>query len=168
MKANRKFVMADEAVSPVIAVILMVAITVVSAATVVVLVSDIGSETGESSPSFNLNADQSNARLKVESAVENADWNRLQFKSNLAIVFNKDKAATTSTTDGSVNVIAGDWTEAASSADVMVVGEYIDFCGGTQGTPAAQADVIIEMRDGEANTAKGEWTFPTVAKCAAT
>jgi archaeal type IV pilus assembly protein PilA len=42
MKANRKFVQEDEAVSPVIAVILMVAITVVLAATVFVLVSDIG------------------------------------------------------------------------------------------------------------------------------
>lgn len=50
MKANRKFVESDEAVSPVIAVILMVAITVVLAATVFVLVSDIGSNTSQQGP----------------------------------------------------------------------------------------------------------------------
>lgn len=44
MKANRKFVNGDEAVSPVIAVILMVAITVVLAATVYLFVSGFGSE----------------------------------------------------------------------------------------------------------------------------
>jgi archaeal type IV pilus assembly protein PilA len=43
MKANRKFVNGDEAVSPVIAVILMVAITVVLAATVYLWVSGFGS-----------------------------------------------------------------------------------------------------------------------------
>lgn len=44
MKANRKFVMGQEAVSPVIAVILMVAITVVLAATVYLFVSGFGSD----------------------------------------------------------------------------------------------------------------------------
>lgn len=44
MKANRKFRGEDEAVSPVIAVILMVAITVVLAATVYVWVSGFGSQ----------------------------------------------------------------------------------------------------------------------------
>jgi len=43
MKANSKFVNGDEAVSPVIAVILMVAITVVLAATVYLFVSGFGS-----------------------------------------------------------------------------------------------------------------------------
>jgi flagellin-like protein len=47
MKANRKFVQGDEAVSPVIAVILMVAITVVLAATVYLWVSGFGSEQGK-------------------------------------------------------------------------------------------------------------------------
>lgn len=47
MKANRKFVNGDEAVSPVIAVILMVAITVVLAATVYLFVSGFGSNQSE-------------------------------------------------------------------------------------------------------------------------
>lgn len=49
MKANRKFLLGDdEAVSPVIAVILMVAITVVLAATVYVWVSGFGSSSNSS------------------------------------------------------------------------------------------------------------------------
>lgn len=44
MKANQKFVMRDDAVSPVIAVILMVAITVVLAAGVFVLVNQFGAQ----------------------------------------------------------------------------------------------------------------------------
>jgi flagellin-like protein len=46
MKANRAFRSRDDAVSPVIAVILMVAITVVLAATVYVWVSGFGSQSG--------------------------------------------------------------------------------------------------------------------------
>ncbi len=49
MKANQSFKTSDDAVSPVIGVILMVAITVVLAAVVFVLVSDLGSG-GESAP----------------------------------------------------------------------------------------------------------------------
>lgn len=46
MKANQAFVNNEEAVSPVIGVILMVAITVVLAAVVFVLVSDLGGDSG--------------------------------------------------------------------------------------------------------------------------
>ncbi|MCA1813913.1 MAG: type IV pilin [Halobacteriales archaeon] len=46
MKANQRFVNDDEGVSPVIAVILMVAITVVLAATVYLWVSGFGNQTG--------------------------------------------------------------------------------------------------------------------------
>ncbi len=44
MKANKSFKMEEDAVSPVIGVILMVAITVVLAAVVFVLVSDLGGD----------------------------------------------------------------------------------------------------------------------------
>jgi flagellin-like protein len=54
MKANQKFVKADEAVSPVIAVILMVAITVVLAATVYVWVSGFGAQSGNPQKSISL------------------------------------------------------------------------------------------------------------------
>ena len=57
MKANRKFINEEEAVSPVIAVILMVAITVVLAATVFVLVNDLGKNVGQTGPSLGLVSD---------------------------------------------------------------------------------------------------------------
>src|SRR5581483_7535989 len=57
MKANQKFVNADdEAVSPVIAVILMVAITVVLAATVYVWVSGFGASTSSAQKSIALSS----------------------------------------------------------------------------------------------------------------
>src|SRR5579885_2679050 len=55
MKANQKFMRGDdEAVSPVIAVILMVAITVVLAATVYVWVSGFGAQSGNPQKSISL------------------------------------------------------------------------------------------------------------------
>lgn len=76
MKANQKFVMDEEAVSPVIAVILMVAITVVLAATVFVLVSDLGGDVGQSSPKLQLVQDSTssatNVIIKVSDATRSA------------------------------------------------------------------------------------------------
>jgi flagellin-like protein len=55
MKANRNAIYNDEeAVSPVIAVILMVAITVVLAATVFVLVNELGQNVGNTGPQLGL------------------------------------------------------------------------------------------------------------------
>ena len=53
MKANKKFVEEEEAVSAVIGVILMVAITVAIAATVYVYISGLGGG-GETTPSVTL------------------------------------------------------------------------------------------------------------------
>lgn len=63
-KANQKFVQADEAVSPVIGVILMVAITVVLAAVVFVLVSNLG-EGSEAAPDMGFTADDTAATATV-------------------------------------------------------------------------------------------------------
>ena len=57
MKANRKFLNGDDAVSPVIAVILMVAITVVLAATVYVWVSGFGSNSSQPAKSIAFTSD---------------------------------------------------------------------------------------------------------------
>lgn len=60
MKANRKFMLGnDDAVSPVIAVILMVAITVVLAATVYVWVSGFGGSSGQPAKTIALTSDGS-------------------------------------------------------------------------------------------------------------
>ena len=72
-KANQAFNNNDEAVSPVIGVILMVAITVVLAAVVFVLVSNLG-EGSESAPNISFNKDSGDATLTVIQA-EDSNWN---------------------------------------------------------------------------------------------
>jgi flagellin-like protein len=67
MKANQAFKANDEAVSPVIGVILMVAITVVLAAVVFVLVSNL-SKTSNSAPQVSFSADDTARTLTVVSA----------------------------------------------------------------------------------------------------
>lgn len=62
------------AVSPVIAVILMVAITVVLAATVFVLVSDIGGNVQDATPAMSFQQDIANGNLTVTQATRNHDW----------------------------------------------------------------------------------------------
>ena len=76
MKANRKFLRGDEAVSPVIAVILMVAITVVLAATVYVWVSGFGSQSGTPAKSLSLTTNGSESCSQTAGAdtpLDNAD-----------------------------------------------------------------------------------------------
>lgn len=61
MKANNAFKNNEEAVSPVIGVILMVAITVVLAAVVFVLVSDLGDGAGSDNPQVAFTKDEQGA-----------------------------------------------------------------------------------------------------------
>jgi FlaG/FlaF family flagellin (archaellin) len=68
MKANRKFVEGQEAVSAVIGVILMVAITVAIAATVYVYVSGMIGTSPESAPSIQFVKDASQMTLTVAQA----------------------------------------------------------------------------------------------------
>ena len=67
MKANKKFVEEEEAVSAVIGVILMVAITVAIAATVYVYVSGMLSPTGENAPNMAWSIDDAEDTLIITS-----------------------------------------------------------------------------------------------------
>ena len=73
-KANQAFNQNDEAVSPVIGVILMVAITVVLAAVVFVLVSNLG-KGSEKAPNLSFNKDSSARTLTVVQADPGVHWN---------------------------------------------------------------------------------------------
>jgi len=83
MKANRKFRGEDEAVSPVIAVILMVAITVVLAATVYVWVSGFGSQSSQPAKTISLTSNGAIAssvkQYTVASATPGLKWNDLSY-----------------------------------------------------------------------------------------
>lgn len=158
MKANRKFLQADEAVSPVIAVILMVAITVVLAATVFVLVSDIGSNSANTAPAFNLRTDESLDRLIVDSATGKADWNRLTITPNKAGSEFRLNAATGSSGN---TVLPASATELTGTANPMGAAEYLEFCG-----TALLDDVTYTINDVSANQVMGSWTFIQLAACA--
>ena len=75
MKANRKFIEADErAVSAVIGVILMVAITVAIAATVYVYVSGMIGGTKNQTPNVACTTDSTSNRIQVATADANIKW----------------------------------------------------------------------------------------------
>ena len=65
MKANRKFKEAEDAVSAVIGVILMVAITVAIAATVYVYVSGMIGGTEQAAPSISWSVDKANDQITI-------------------------------------------------------------------------------------------------------
>lgn len=84
MKANRKFLRGDDdAVSPVIAVILMVAITVVLAATVYVWVSGFGSQSSQPAKTISLTSNGAIAssvkQYAVASGTPGMKWSDLTF-----------------------------------------------------------------------------------------
>src|SRR5437867_2777161 len=78
MKANQAFRSDEEAVSPVVGVILMVAITVVLAAVVFVLVNNLG-KGSSAKPTIGFLQDQTAHTLTVNSA-ETADWKDIGYK----------------------------------------------------------------------------------------
>src|ERR1051326_2014452 len=76
-KANQ-FAKNEEAVSPVIGVILMVAITVVLAAVVFVLVSNLSKNSNTAAPNITFNQDNSAHTLTIVSADASADWTNVK------------------------------------------------------------------------------------------
>lgn len=177
MKANRNFVQADEAVSPVIAVILMVAITVVLAATVFVLVSDIGSNTSKAAPAVTFRIDEGLDQLIVDTAPPGADWNRmgLALKARApaaAIISVGDDAlggngATTFQNEAALNGGAGNNLPAQGATPleltgantVIRAGDYMEFCSDT----ASTVDVIVIVSDTTANSVINEYSFRSIA-----
>ena len=87
MKANRKFVNDEEAVSAVIGVILMVAITVAIAATVYVYVSGILGTSPDVTPSIQFQKDNADKTLQVSQADPlNLDWSKV----NITVILPAD------------------------------------------------------------------------------
>lgn len=170
MKANQKFMKNDdEAVSPVIAVILMVAITVVLAATVYVWVSGFGSS-ANNSQQHTLSATSASAISEVGTSdvfikkytVSSADPSLTYGDMRLALdgaeyVFDADgcgtagQASSTSTT-GIWSACAGSTARAADdlvkAGDTIVVSCY----EATQTAPACLGDKTMVITDIEANS----------------
>ncbi|MFO7676939.1 MAG: type IV pilin, partial [Thermoplasmatota archaeon] len=86
MKANKKYILEeDEAVSAVIGVILMVAITVAIAATVYVYVSGMIGGGQEKTPTVSLTPDNTNSRVRIASADPNIRWNNFKIQASIEV-----------------------------------------------------------------------------------
>ena len=121
MKANRKFKKADdEAVSAVIGVILMVAITVAIAATVYVYVSGMVGEGVQNTPSIACNPDHTGNKLLVTSAGQDTSWDDI----NISVV----GGTVTTWVENTGDVLAGDTidlsTYLATNSSVDVTFRY--------------------------------------------
>jgi len=88
MKANRKFINADErAVSAVIGVILMVAITVAIAATVYVYVSGMIGGTKKMAPTVQFTKDETTDRITIATTDSGVPWTSLSIRSSAAVKY---------------------------------------------------------------------------------
>lgn len=149
----------DEAVSAVISTILMVAITVVLAATAFVLIADVGKESTVAPLAIGMRSDETQDRLEVVSSAGGANWNRIAVRvtSNIgggtiymgssAASGYFNEAASTSGADISTQ------TPVSDSSASMSGGDYIEFCrsGGASG------EAVIMVLDIEAGAVISEY-----------
>ena len=133
MKANRKFVEGEEAVSAVIGVILMVAITVAIAATVYVYVSGMIGTAPETTPSIQFSIDASARTLTVNKAdPTDLDWGDFRIL------------------NGTGTHLVANFSSTLTSASPVAAGDKLYFSDDAQ---------TISIRHEPTNTLVGEWPF---------
>jgi flagellin-like protein len=183
MKANQAFKANDEAVSPVIGVILMVAITVVLAAVVFVLVSNLSKGGSQSAPTLAIATDDTLDRLTMTSAATGADWSRLSISTvscsgtgtpiiNIgAAAAPHQNAAATAAAKTAISVAgtattcgAGTAVQIATTPTAIKASDYLSFC--ITGTAPTATTVIVSITDTVANSQVGQYTFTNIAVCA--
>ena len=155
MKANQKFRNEDDAVSPVIAVILMVAITVVLAATVYVWVSGFGSSTSSAAKTISLT---SGSALRSNST---AYWKNYTIASATSGMKYTDFSITLA--GAALSCYATENSTAAGGGPGTVTyrlwqGGSVLPCGGTNAAPAnvvGPGDVIEIFKDSSTATMSG-------------
>ncbi len=143
MKANRKFKMEnDEAVSAVIGVILMVAITVAIAATVYVYVSGMIGDSPETTPNLQFTRDSTRRRITVASADPgNLNWEN--FEINI---------------DGDGGVL-NPGSNALNENTTTIGPDQLVKAGDTINLNSTSGDVSISIRHISTNTLVGTWEF---------
>ena len=147
--------MDDDAVSPVIGVILMVAVTVVLAAVVFVLVQGLGADRPVAHGLAVL-LDEGDDQLLIAGANSVDNWENYEMRSSEAVAglhWVIDAEATSSDA-----VLSS--TFVALSGGSLRAGSAIDFCAET---PLADVDVLI--RDANANTVVYRGHFRSIAAC---
>jgi len=152
MKANRKFVKGEEAVSAVIGVILMVAITVAIAATVYVYVSGMLPSGGSITPSITVSPnDQTNTLLISGADPVNAGWENV----NITVTWKTgyehyEWINLTNRNTGKVYSDGG--AHAPQEWGSITAGDTLQI-------PTGDAVTIVTMRWIPTNKLLGSWTF---------
>jgi len=126
-------------VSPIIAVILMVAITVVLAATIYVWVSGFGGG-GSSTPAISCSPDNTNDKLVVVSADPGIEWSDINITATHGTTVKYPTATSASGGTSPTYVTAGDYIDLTS-----------DFTAGT-------GSVQVTLKYNPTNTIIGTWT----------
>ena len=158
-KANQKFVQADEAVSPVIGVILMVAITVVLAAVVFVLVSNL-SKSGQKAPDVAFSTDETRDRITLVTAQNELKYGDFEYKVSQDVQAQRNGDPTSAAT-GKKTAASGYATWATDTLD-FDAGDYLEFygLGGNINSPTT-----FQFRHIDSNTVVYETTLNTIQAC---
>lgn len=148
MKANRKFVEADErAVSAVIGVILMVAITVAIAATVYVYVSGMIGGTKNQTPNVACTTDSTTDRVTVATADANIKWKDIVISRSSGFAWNVTRADGTILAANDAALLALGDTVYVSAGDYIKL-NYLTTSGNCQ----------VTLKYTPTNSLLGTWT----------
>jgi len=165
MKANRKFVEGDEAVSAVIGVILMVAITVAIAATVYVYVSGmIGVQ--QKVPTVQFLADEDDDRLGVINTDADVYWDNIAIRSTGSVNISVNGEVTQGggnqvALDADTYYVVNDNMMGSGTAHVLIHGsDFIDI----EGNATDLADITITIIHDDTDTTLGTYTYSSIAE----
>jgi flagellin-like protein len=146
MKANRKFIQADErAVSAVIGVILMVAITVAIAATVYVYVSGMIGGTKTQTPNVACTTDATANKITVATADAAIKWSDIVITNDSGITLNWNIYTGGGVTATGVHVVP-------ATTVLVTAGDYIELTGAFIG------NTKITLMYKPTNSLLGSWT----------
>jgi flagellin-like protein len=156
----------DDAVSPIIATILMVAVTVVLATTVFVLIDQF-SASAPPAPNVIFQVVDHTDRLEVAGASAVADWIRLDARVETqsgagSIHMGTDAAGghqnePAAATGG--DILAAP-VQVSTQADKIAAGDYLEFCA-----DAPAQHVVVLIVDVASNFKLGPYTFGTIDAC---
>jgi FlaG/FlaF family flagellin (archaellin) len=150
MKANSKYKeQGEHAVSAVIGVILMVAITVAIAATVYVYVSGMIGGTKDQTANIACITDSGTNRITITSAGANLKWRDI-------VVVADNTSVNWRVYNPSHNPLDADKSTSGATADISA-GDYIEF--DFTAHPGLSGNVRVSLRFVPTNTLLGSWTI---------
>lgn len=171
----------ETAVSPVLATILLVVITLAVAATVFAFLDPSG-ESAKSVPAISWKLDETLDRLTVVTAAKDADWNRIAAQSSSCVQNAPSTVVNLGSAANLYNVEAVDGASAANDLNQsgagsacgpasrktitddltpIRAGDFLDFCA----SPVSALDVQIELVDRTAPTLFLKTKFVDVQSC---